>query len=198
MLVNLAQIGAKLGQLCCTQRLAQLRKKGEGRATFTPREQDQRRLHDLVFKDGGIAPVNRRSGKGRVQRATHLFRRQQTVKARLMCRTGAIGIRSQIGIAQRDVGAADPVMHPPQGNRTAGGAQCLLKMAQRLRWITKIGQRNIARQPLEIGVGFAIGQEMTRGQLIGLLGAALAHFPARQHAPPTRPAKRLTQSRSRG
>ena len=67
-------------------------------------------------------------------------------------------------------------------------------MIERQRRIVEIGQRQIAREPFQIGEGRPIDQPVPRGQIVGRLRIALAHLRARQIAPPAGPPARLAQT----
>ena len=69
-----------------------------------------------------------------------------------------------------------------------------MEMVQRRFCIAQLAQRDIARQPFQIGIIAAAGQEMLRGHAIGAARIALAHLLAGQSAAPVGPLIGIAQS----
>ncbi len=120
--------------------------------------QQHRSLKHRRLPEGRKPPVigNLPSGQRWVHRKTGTLSRKLAVKARLVLGPERIGERGAFRIAKGFVGPAFPIPRASKADRRFDRRPERPEMPKRGVRVIKIGQRQIARQPFEIGIGIPV------------------------------------------
>ncbi len=168
--------------------LAEVAEQPERQPVLARVVQQHRRAHLVRAQRRALRPVRqRRPGDLPVAARAQPGRRQLAVERGLVPRPGAVPLGCAVAVAQRLVGAPQPVAAAPEADRRLDHLVEALEMRDGAARVVQLPQRDPARQPFQLGIGGRVGRRhvMQPHQLVGRRAASQPrHAPGQRLAPP--------------